>query len=204
MDVREQKEALRLEMKARRALLNESARARASWALCERVFDWLELHWLSRYRATPTMGVPTVGASIGVYLARPPEISLDPLLATLLRAQVPLAAPRVDVARGEMSFWRLDGLEDLEIGPWNVRQPPAAQRIENLSLVIVPGLAFDRSGGRLGTGGGWYDRVLGAVSVRVGVGFDVQLVAQVPLETHDAPMNFVATPERWLEIAAAP
>ncbi len=184
-EVIEQKKALRLEMKARRAMMDESARARASWSLCHRIECWL---------ATRPERI------IGVYLARPQEICLNILIKSLLQSGRTVAAPRVNVERGEMTFWRLENLENVEIGPWNVRQPLANQKIEEVPLILVPGLAFDRAGGRLGTGGGWYDRVLGDAQTVVGVGFDCQIVPRVPVEAHDYPMQFVASDARWVEV----
>jgi 5-formyltetrahydrofolate cyclo-ligase len=186
-DIIQQKQALRHEMKARRALMNESERARAAWSLSHHLSDWLEAN---------------APASIGVYLARPYEISLDLVIEKLLREGVTVAAPRVDVGRGIMTFWRLESLDNVENGPWSVRQPPATQHleIEELPLLLVPGLAFGLDGGRLGTGGGWYDRVLPRAQTTIGVGFDCQIIPQVPLEDHDCRVNFVASEARWLEV----
>ena len=62
-------------------------------------------------------------------------------------------------------------------------------------MILVPGLAFDLRGGRLGRGRGYYDRFLaGATGLRVGVCFEDQIVADVPLEPHDLRMDFVVTP----------
>jgi 5-formyltetrahydrofolate cyclo-ligase len=136
---------------------------------------------------------------VGVYLSLPHEISLDPLISALLERGITVAAPRVDTEGGEMSFWQLESLDAVEIGLWQVRQPPDIQCIDELPLIVVPGLAFDPSGGRLGMGGGWYDRFLCASKCAVGVAFDCQMVPEVPLEAHDIRMNFVATERRWYE-----
>ena len=182
-DVFEQKRRMREEMSARRNAMNEAERARAAWSMCHRISSFLE----ARDERT-----------IGVYLSRPFEISLDNLIANLLQAGYEIAAPRVDLSRGEMTFWRLESLESVEIGPYHVREPISTQPIENLPLILVPGLAFDRAGGRLGTGGGWYDRVLGEIPLKIGVGFDCQIAPRVPLEPHDVAMNFFASEARFL------
>ena len=184
-EIGEQKAALRREMKARRSMMNEVARVCASWSLCQRLASWLE-----------TRSERTIGA----YLARPQEICLDILIVSLLRSGYTLAAPRVDTKSGEMTFWRLESLENVEIGTWNVREPLPHQQIQSPPLIFAPGLAFDRAGGRLGTGGGWYDRVLGRAQTVVGVGFDCQIVPHVPLEAHDKKMHFVASETRWVEV----
>lgn len=70
--------------------------------------------------------------------------------------------------------------------------PPFTQ-FDKINLVIVPGLAFDAEGFRLGRGGGYYDRTLPklAQAVKIGVGFSFQMVSRVPFEPHDAAMDKV-------------
>jgi 5-formyltetrahydrofolate cyclo-ligase len=70
-------------------------------------------------------------------------------------------------------------------------------------LILVPGVAFDLRGGRLGRGRGYYDRLLsGLQGYRCGVAFDEQIVDRVPLEPHDASLNCILTPSRWVELEA--
>lgn len=74
--------------------------------------------------------------------------------------------------------------------PWR-RLPP-----ERMDLVIVPGLAFDRNGHRLGRGGGYFDRFLEKVPAqvpRIGLAFRFQVVARLPRESHDQPVDRVIT-----------
>jgi 5-formyltetrahydrofolate cyclo-ligase len=69
-------------------------------------------------------------------------------------------------------------------------------------LVLAPGVGFDAAGGRLGRGRGFYDRLLAHISgIKCGVAFDPQLVERIPMERHDARMNCILTPTRWLEIS---
>ncbi|RYG54439.1 5-formyltetrahydrofolate cyclo-ligase [bacterium] len=172
-------------MKGRRALLNESERARAAWTLGNHLLRFLE----RRPERT-----------IGVYLSRPHEISLDPTISALLHGGYTVAAPRVDLERGIMSFWRLSSLEDVERGPWNVREPRMEQPVEDIPLIMAPGLAFDPNGGRLGMGGGWYDRYLTQARCVVGVTFDCEIIAEVPLEEHDVKVDFVASESRFIDV----
>ena len=176
-DVSQQKAHLRIEMKARRALLDESARARASWLACENLSDWLQTRPETR---------------IAVYLARPFELNLDALARELLRAGRVVCAPRVNVAVGTMNFWQLYTIDEVERGPWGVREP-ISNEIVRPELALVPALALDEDGSRLGTGGGWYDRVLADVPVKVGVSFASQIVDAVPVEPHDIALDWVAS-----------
>lgn len=102
-------------------------------------------------------------------------------------------------------------IDDLPAGPLGIRTPPLPIRSDldshvcppampprALAALIVPGLAFDRSGGRLGRGKGYYDRALQEVDLEraVGVGLDIQLVDAVPLEPHDVVLRWLWTPSR--------
>jgi 5-formyltetrahydrofolate cyclo-ligase len=86
--------------------------------------------------------------------------------------------------------------EDLENGPYGIRQPRAdasgGVRTDDLNLVIVPGIAFDRDGHRLGRGAGYYDRFLAKLPrdiPSIGLGFDFQLRDDLPLSEHDVPLS---------------
>jgi 5-formyltetrahydrofolate cyclo-ligase len=73
--------------------------------------------------------------------------------------------------------------------------------LKRLDLVLVPGLAFDRHGRRLGRGRGYYDRLLAEVpGTSCGVAFDEQLVASDPVGPLDVPLNCILTPSHWIEI----
>jgi 5-formyltetrahydrofolate cyclo-ligase len=86
--------------------------------------------------------------------------------------------------------------EDLENGPYGIRQPRAMAagdlRAGELDLAIVPGLAFDRKGNRLGRGAGYYDRFLASLPrdiPSIGLGFDFQLRDDLPVSGHDVPLS---------------
>jgi 5-formyltetrahydrofolate cyclo-ligase len=71
-------------------------------------------------------------------------------------------------------------------------------------LILVPGVAFDLRGYRLGRGKGFYDQLLAAVrGPTCGVGFDEQIVDAVPVEPHDVRLSCLLTPTRWIELQAA-
>ncbi len=95
-------------------------------------------------------------------------------------------------------------------GPYGISEPDPESWIHtNLSevdLAVVPGLAFDLKGKRLGRGKGFYDRLLGHPSfrgVKVGLAWDWQIVGEVPVESHDSLMDFVVTPTKIHEAGSA-
>ena len=104
--------------------------------------------------------------------------------------------PRIAGDRLELHVVR--GEEELVEGGFGIFEPaPDAPRAEpKADFILVPGLAFDPAGGRLGRGGGFYDRFLaGFQGVKVGVCFPELVVDEIPVEEHDVRMDFVATSE---------
>jgi 5-formyltetrahydrofolate cyclo-ligase len=83
---------------------------------------------------------------------------------------------------------------------WEILEPNpercAAVAVGTLDFVLVPGLGFDARGGRLGNGGGFYDRLLAAMpatAARVAAAFSAQLVETVPMGTHDQYVDLIVT-----------
>ncbi|MEO8206855.1 MAG: 5-formyltetrahydrofolate cyclo-ligase [Chthoniobacterales bacterium] len=98
----------------------------------------------------------------------------------------------------DLRFHSVDSVEFLVEGKWGIQTPDAERHPildpEEISLVVVPGLAFDRDGGRMGRGKGFYDRALAGVlknAFKVGVCFASQVVDHVPCEAHDVKVDRV-------------
>jgi 5-formyltetrahydrofolate cyclo-ligase len=135
------------------------------------------------------------------YAALPAE--LDPSIAVDgLRARgTRIAYTRIE-APGILGLHEVDSDTELIPGPLGIRQPSGdAPRVahEAVDAVIVPGVAYDECGRRLGYGGGYFDRLLPLLRpdcVRIGVAFDEQLLARIPSEEHDADVHIVVTPTR--------
>lgn len=84
----------------------------------------------------------------------------------------------------------------LEIGSFHIEEPTGnnLHPVEEIEMIVVPGVAFDRKGVRLGRGRGFYDRLLqNAKAIKVGIGYEFQLVDDLPSEPHDVPMDMVIT-----------
>ena len=92
-----------------------------------------------------------------------------------------------------------DFKNDIEIGPYEIKQPRIKPNNEmsSIDMVIVPGVAFDLEGNRLGRGGGYYDRFLSSLSkqtITVGLAYDVQMFDHLPsLQDHDIPVMHILT-----------
>jgi len=115
------------------------------------------------------------------------------------------ALPRFDVVEKRYRACRLHDVNaDVQVGSFGIREPSArcpGDILNQLDLILVPGVAFDMRGGRLGRGGGYYDRLLSEVSgVTCAVAFDHQIVEAVPAEPHDIHLDYILTPTRWLQV----
>jgi 5-formyltetrahydrofolate cyclo-ligase len=138
------------------------------------------------------------------FASLPEEVDVWPLLEKALAAGRRVALPYSDAAGGSYSAREVRNLdEDLMTGRFGIREPkescPSAV-LESIDLVLVPGIAFDLEGHRLGRGKGFYDRLLSSVGgIFCGVAFEQQIVDELPHEKRDAAMNCIVTPARWLE-----
>ncbi|MBC7978971.1 MAG: 5-formyltetrahydrofolate cyclo-ligase [Armatimonadetes bacterium] len=130
---------------------------------------------------------------VALFSALRGEVDLLPLLDVMERTWV---FPKV---KGEvMEFYYVKSSEkDLSPGAYGILEPKADLAkvdIEKVDLFLCPGLGFDRRGGRIGRGMGFYDRTLEKASpraVKLGVCFDFQIVDEVEMEAHDVRMNGV-------------
>jgi len=106
------------------------------------------------------------------------------------------------VAGDDISMRRVASQHELSPGSFGILEPSSSAPASpgDWDLIFVPGLAFDRNGGRLGRGRGYYDRFLALHpnTLRVGVCFDEQLRPSVPSEPHDLPMHALITPSALL------
>lgn len=86
----------------------------------------------------------------------------------------------------------------LELGAFHIEEPTGNERIneETIELIIVPGVAYDRKGNRLGRGKGFYDRLLSSTkATKIGIAYDFQIVENIPVEPHDVAMDIVISPD---------
>jgi 5-formyltetrahydrofolate cyclo-ligase len=178
---------LRHRVLARRDALEPAERARLSAAIVAR------LSALDAVRRART---------VLAYAPFGSEPDTWPLLRAVLAEGRALLLPRVDRAARRLVLHRVTDLEaDLAPGTWGILEPIPARCPVVLppaaDVVLVPGVAFDRSGGRLGYGGGYYDRLLAAWPPPrpplVAPAFELQVVAQVPLLPGDHRVDRVVT-----------
>jgi 5-formyltetrahydrofolate cyclo-ligase len=129
----------------------------------------------------------------------PDELDVWPVLELSLALGTTCALPFFDAEKKIYVAKEIKKLAtDIVIGKFGVREPAASCTEipwDRFDLMLVPGLAFDPHGNRLGRGQGFYDRILQSVSgIKCGVCYDLQLVDAVPVEPHDVRVDFVLTP----------
>jgi 5-formyltetrahydrofolate cyclo-ligase len=139
------------------------------------------------------------------YAPLPDEPDLWRLLEDSLALGKTVALPRFQPEQGAYVACHITQVgPDLQAGKFGIREPRESCPIiplNRLDLVLVPGVAFDLNGHRLGRGKGYYDRLLAdAAGSTCGVAFDQQIVSQVPSEPHDVRLSCILTPTRWHEV----
>lgn len=134
--------------------------------------------------------------SVFVYVSAGSEVGTHELIAALLAKGMAVAVPRVTSEPGVMQAIRIHALDDFAPGRFGIPEPTTHEPFnETPDLALVPGLAFTRTGTRLGQGGGYYDRYLAQhpATYKIGLCFNEQLADELPCETHDALMDEVVT-----------
>ncbi len=115
-----------------------------------------------------------------------------------------IVLPAFDTEKFEMTLMKVDNFDtDLTLGPRGILEPDPNRcnvvPIECIDIAIIPGAAFDEKGGRIGSGDGYYDRLIPKLSVttrKVALTFECQIVPQVQMESHDRHVDIIITEKR--------
>jgi 5-formyltetrahydrofolate cyclo-ligase len=127
------------------------------------------------------------------------EVDTRGLIGLSLERGKRVAIPVVQRGTRRLRHAEIGGLEQLEIDPWGLSSPPPGhsawiEALETIDLVIVPGIAFDARGRRLGFGGGYYDRFLAGIRApKIGLTYGCLMLDEVPHEAHDVAVDVVVT-----------
>jgi len=183
------KQELRRTVLERRDALTPDERAAKSALIADRLRSLIE------YRAAET---------IMFYVEFRSEVMTRPMIDAALRVGKKVLVPKVDKSRQRLRLFELyEPHRELIPGYMGIPEPdPYLAReaeIEEVEMVVAPGVAFDTAGWRLGYGGGYYDRLavkLMPMTPLVGLAFEAQIVDEIPREKHDRPMKVVVTEER--------
>ena len=154
-------------------------------------------------RAFPIAVAP--GATVSGFMPMKSEINPLPLMRRLAEQGARFALPVV-AGQGQpliMRAWVFGA--PLTAGVWGIREPEATAPEVEPDILIVPLLAFDRAGHRIGYGAGYYDRTIAALRARrpvvaIGVAFGAQEIAAVPATPHDVPLDLVLTEREVIDL----
>lgn len=183
-------------MEQARANLSEEIRDRAAFEVCRLAAARLDTLRERKGRPLVVLG----------YLPYRAELEIRPLLEECrLRGDVVLA-PRIRRGTRFMRLLEMHRAEDEAPGSWGIPEPLddlpewPEERLAEIDVVFIPGLAFDRKGGRVGYGGGFYDRLMerfearGAKPMLWALAYDEQMVEEVPMEPHDCRAELLIVP----------
>lgn len=181
----ENKAALREEVLSRRGELEEGARSERSGKILEKI------RALPSYRRAST---------VLAYVGFGDELETDDFLNAVLSEGKRLALPKVNRSKKALDLHEVKDLDaDLEAGVWGIREPKSSLPLvglEEVDFTLMPGVAFDKRGARLGYGGGFYDKLMGGHAERpelVAGTFEAQMVEEVPVSQHDVLVDLVIT-----------
>lgn len=136
-----------------------------------------------------------------VYVSVRNEVRTTSILEELLLEKGHVVVPYC-LTNNELGLFRLTDLQQLEQGAFGIKEPIPSLRDEhtvspeNLDTVVMPGVAFDRRGNRIGYGKGYFDRLLEKLSgecQKIGLAFDCQIFPKLPSEAHDIPVDHLVT-----------
>jgi 5-formyltetrahydrofolate cyclo-ligase len=190
-DLKEKKSEIRNSTLARRDALTEKERKAKSAQIMDRLFDFanfLEARVVLFYMNTKS------------------EVGTVDMITRAMAAEKSIVLPCVDKKEKQLITYKVDDLEqDLEPGYGKIPEP-TAQRckqmpFEHIDLAIIPGIAFDERGGRIGHGTGFYDRLIPKLEIttrKVGLAFECQIVPQIPMEPHDRYIDIIITEKRTI------
>ncbi|MGE5703329.1 MAG: 5-formyltetrahydrofolate cyclo-ligase [Clostridia bacterium] len=185
MDMKARKQALRQEILARRKALTEGERQQFSSQAAEHLAK---------------LGVLAQCRTVMAFFPFRDEIDTRPFLAMALKRGQQIWLPYTDQQNKRIVPFVFTDENSLKQGAYGICEPDpdTAEPADAgaLDAVIMPGSAFDRQGGRMGYGEGYYDRFLASLSHRpilIGLSFEVQLVDELPMEPHDFRVQYVTT-----------
>lgn len=186
-EIAEKKSALRKELRSKRRALSEAEVKNASTEVCKKL---VELDEFKRAKL------------ILAYMAAKNELDVSYAVRAAIAEGKRVAFP-LCIENGGLRLLVPMDENAFTVGSYGILEPDASRSGEvlpqELELMIVPAVAYTRSLQRLGQGGGYYDRLLQKTNCfTVGVGYDFQLVSEIPVEKHDAPLDCVLLPSNTL------
>lgn len=175
-------------MKEKRGSLNKVERMEKDQTITEKLLD------LSLVKDAKT---------IFVFLNFRDEVKTRDFISAALQREKTICLPKI--AHGKMIAVEVNSLKGLKKNAMGILEPEG-KAVEDMDLILCPGLAFDLKGYRMGYGGGYYDRFLETHPdpVTLGLGYDIQLVPEVPHESFDIPLDYFLSESYFISCEESP
>ncbi len=138
------------------------------------------------------------------YVSIEKEVSTREIIAEAISDGKSVVVPKVNHKTKIMTLHRISHLEELSPGYIGILEPigkPEVFPTSGIDLAVIPGIAFDERGHRLGRGGAFFDRLLKHVECpKIALGFDFQIIDSIPTLPHDVPIDVVITEKRVINV----
>jgi len=139
-----------------------------------------------------------------LYINRPNEVNTSRIIKRTYKQNKIVVLPSFDTDKFEMTMYKVDNPDtDLTLGWRGILEPDPSRckhiPIDFIDIAIIPGLAFDEKGGRIGSGEGYYDRLIPKLPIttrKVSLSLESQVIQQVPMENNDRHVDIIITEDR--------
>ena len=143
---------------------------------------------------------------LALYASFKSEVLTDGIMNHAFANDKEVYFPKIVSGQRKLRFIKAEREDDIAPGSYDIPEPGGRHEIKDvhgLDVVVVPGVAFDIYGNRLGYGKGYYDRLLSGLkgcAALIGLAFDFQIVNELPVERHDVSMDMIITEERVIKV----
>ena len=148
----------------------------------------------------------TKAKKIFTYVSFGSEIDTIKFIKYALNDNKEIYIPKTDKSKKEMIAIRINSLDNMSVDNWGILEPKVVDKNKigkDFDLILMPGLAFDRKGNRIGYGGGYYDKYLSQIketSNKIVLAYDFQIVNNIENEPHDIKTNYIITNNEFIKV----
>lgn len=188
-NVKARKSEIRQRALAKRDALKEKGHSKKSAAIMKRLFAFANF---------------LESRIVLFYMGHNSEVDTEPMVRKAMEIEKVVALPLIDTKERQIVPFKIDNLDrEVQPGYRGIREPipQLCKQIpaQYINLAIIPGVAFDERGGRIGYGTGFYDRFIPQLDIttrKIALTFECQIVSQIPMEPHDRYIDILITEKR--------
>ena len=143
---------------------------------------------------------------IFTYISFGSEVDTKEFIKYALSDNKEIYVPKTDKGKREMVAMKINSLDNMGVDKWGILEPKTVEEDkigEEFDLIIMPGVAFDKFGNRIGYGGGYYDKYLSQIketSNKIVLAYDFQIVNNIENEPHDIKTNYIITNNGFIKV----